>query len=307
MEKLCRKRMIRVGILLTLAILSITGVFTKFQQKVILPPAENYVEQSQEKALAAFITISVVKGLVAVIEGSDVVGIEVGDIVQPLYDAIDITWKLITASLASLYAIEVLLKLCTSLSTFFLSILFILLLLFQFTRKDTVKKAAYFTGILVFTFFLAIPLTLFISGKFSDSYSKPVREEFDLKMAEFETEYKARLSELQEGDLITLEGGDISLTNIQLPDINFPKFHLIKAIFTDMAGLIEELPDLLLRTGVSWLLDVIIVPIGLLLLLYKLAMLFTEALFGELKAEKLNRTLKKHLEKLKPTSISESK
>jgi len=87
--------MITAGILLTLAILSITGVLTSLQRIVILPPAENYVEASQEKALTAFITVSAVKGLIAVVEGSDVVGIEVGDVVQPLYDAIDITWKIL--------------------------------------------------------------------------------------------------------------------------------------------------------------------------------------------------------------------
>lgn len=289
--------MIQVGILLALAILSITGVLTKFQHKVILPPAENYVEASQEKALTAFITISVVKGLVAVVEGSDVVGIEVGDIVQPLYDAIDITWKLITLSLASLYAIEVLLLLCSSLGKFFLSILFILLLAFQFVKKDTIGKAAYFTGVLAFTFFLMIPLTLYISGFLSKQYSEPVKLEFEARMNQFETEYKARINEIQEGDLVTFEGG--SLGNLSLPRITFPKFYLVRAILIDMGELIEELPELLLRTGVTWLLDVVVIPLGLLLILYKLVFLFTQSLFGDIKAEKLNRTLKKHLEKLK--------
>lgn len=45
------------------------------------------------------------------------------------------------------------------------------------------------------------------------------------------------------------------------------------------------------------LLDVIIIPIGLLFLLYKLAILFTESLFGSARAEKLERTLRKYLEK----------
>ncbi len=140
MEKLCRKRMIRVGVLLALAVLSITGVLTSLQHRLILPPAKDYVEASQEKALTAFVAISVVKGLIAVIEGSDVVGIEVGDIVQPLYDAIDITWKILALSLGALYAIEVLLLLSSVLGKLFLSLLFILALGLQFTKKDILRK-----------------------------------------------------------------------------------------------------------------------------------------------------------------------
>jgi len=285
--------MIRVGILLALAILSISGVLTRFQRQVILPPAESYVTQSQEKALKAFVTISIVKGLVAVIEGSDVVGIEVGDIVQPLYDAIDITWKLITASLASLYAIEVLLTLCATLGKFFLSALFILALALQFAEKDTIKKAAYFSGILAFSFFIAIPVTLVLSGKLSENYSKPIQEQFDTRMEQFQTDFKARVDEIQNGDLISFEG------TITSPRISFPKYYIVQAILIDMGQLIEELPELLLRTGVTWLLDVVIIPLGLLLILYKLALLFTESLFGSAGTDRLDRTLKKYLEGIK--------
>lgn len=291
MEKPCRKKMITVGILLALAVLSVTGVLRSFQEKVILPSAENYVEESQEKALTAFVTISIVKGIVAVIEGSDVVGIEVGDLVQPLYDAIDITWRIITLSLASLYAVEVLLDLCAVLGQFTTSLLLVLLLVYQFARRQTIKKSALFTGMAAAAFFVGIPLTLSISGLYSRSYSEPTRQEFDAGMDEFQRQYEARLDLLREGDLITFEG------TIASPRITFPKYYIVQAILTDLQQLIETLPDLLIRTGVTWLLDVIIVPLGLLFILYKLIILFTQSAFGEVKAEKLDRTLRKYLEK----------
>lgn len=290
MEKLCRKRMINVGILLTLAILSLTGVLRTFQEKVILPSADNYVEESQEKALTAFITISIVKGIVAVIEGSDVVGIEVGDLVQPLYDAIDITWRIITLSLASLYVVEVLLDLCAILGQFTTSLLLILLLAYQFVKKETIKKSAYFTGMAAAAFFIGIPLTLYISGEFSKSFSEPTRQEFDTRMDEFQLQYESRLDLLREGDLITFEG------SITSPRITFPKYYIVQAILTDLQELIKTLPDLLLRTGVTWLLDVIIVPLGLLFILYRLAILYTQSAFNDAKAEKLDSTLKKYLD-----------
>lgn len=300
MEKLCRKRMIRVGVLLALAVLSITGVLTSLQHRLILPPAKDYVEASQEKALTAFVAISVVKGLIAVIEGSDVVGIEVGDIVQPLYDAIDITWKILALSLGALYAIEVLLLLSSVLGKLFLSLLFILALGLQFTKKDILRKAAGFTGILAFFFFIAIPATLAISGSLSQGYSKPVRDRFDQRMTEFQEEFKERLEDLKISrmeDFITITGGNISLTDFSLPTVSFPKYYVVQTILSDMSDMVEELPELLIRTGVTWLLDVIIIPIGLLFLLYKLAILFTESLFGGSRADKLDKTLRKYLEK----------
>lgn len=273
MEKLSRTRLIRVGVLLALAVLSVTGVFSSLQDRTILPPAREYVERSQEKALTAFITISVVKGLVAVVEGSDVVGIEVGDIVQPLYDAIDITWKVLAASLATLYALEVLLILCGTLGRFFLSVLFVILLSLQFTRGDILRRAAFSVGILAFFFFAAIPLTLVIGGRLSEGYSRPVRQQFDTRMEEFRQEFQVRVEEMQNGDLI--EFG--SWTD---PGISFPSFHIVMAVLTDMGELVKELPELLFRTGVTWLLDVAVIPMGLLFILYRLALLFMGSVFG---------------------------
>ncbi|HOP27110.1 MAG TPA: hypothetical protein PLM22_09170 [Candidatus Sabulitectum sp.] len=304
MEKPNKKRMITAGILLTLAILSITGVLTSLQRIVILPPAENYVEASQEKALTAFITVSAVKGLIAVVEGSDVVGIEVGDVVQPLYDAIDITWKILALSLGALYAIEILLGLSGVLGKVFLSSMFILALVTQFTKKTILRKAAVLTGALGLFFFVAVPITLAVSGSLSEGYSKPVRDRFDLSMTEFQESFQARLDELKVSrmeDFITVAGGSVEwhgvYPDISFPSISFPKYYIVQAILADMSDMVKELPELLIRTGVTWLLDVIIIPVGLLFLLYRLAILFTESLFGGAKADRLEKTLKKYLEK----------
>lgn len=273
MEKLNRTRLIRVGVLFALTVLSVTGVFSALQNRTILPPAREYVEQSQDKALTAFITISVVKGIVAVVEGSDVVGIEVGDIVQPLYDAIDITWKVLAASLATLYALEVLLILCGTIGRFFLSALFVILLALQFTGGDMLRRAAFSVGILAFFFFAAIPLTLVVAGYISEGYSKNVRLEFDSRMEEFRLEFQERVEEMQNGNMI--EFG--SWTD---PNISFPKFEVVKTILIDMKGLVEKLPELLFRTGVTWFLDVAVIPMGLLFILYKLALFFMGSVFG---------------------------
>lgn len=301
-----RHRTVTLSILFVLAILSITGVLTTLQQKVILPPAENYIEESQEKALTAFVTISIVKGLVAVVEGSDVAGIEVGDIVQPLYDSIDITWKLITASLATLYTLEIVLELCGFLGSVFLAIVFILLGVMQFTKRESLGKFTFFFGILAFSFYFAIPASLFLSGKLSSGYSADIQDEFDLRMGEFEENFESRLEEAKHAGLIDMEGWPPRLTgsfpnlDIEWPDlssISSPQYIVISGIVVDMKDLIDVLPELLLRTGATWLLDVMIIPLGMLFLLYRLALLFADSFLGSSRADKFEKAVTRSLEK----------
>jgi len=300
------KRVISISVLLLFSILAFSGVLTSFQKKVILPPAENYVEASQEKALAAFITISVVKGLVAVVEGSDVVGIEVGDIVQPLYDSIDITWKLIAASLATLYTLEIILKFCGLLGAIFLGILFILMGILQFTKKQQIRKFAHVFGVLAFSFYFAIPASLYLSGKLSGNYSAEIQEEFDRRTAEFKDNFESRLEDAKHADLVNIEGwppkitGSFPTINIEWPDlgsISSPQYQVMAGIVIDMKDLMNVLPELLLRTGVTWLLDVMIIPLGMLFLLYKLALLFTDSFLGSIRADKFEKAVSKSLEK----------
>ena len=305
MKVLNKKRLITVSLLLVFIILSLTGLMSSVQQELILPAAEDYVAESQEKALAAFVTISVVKGLVAVVEGSDVVGIEVGDIVQPLYDSIDITWKLITACLATLYALEVVLRMCGYLGSVFLTVLLILIGVTQFYSNDLLKKLAYFVGVLAFAFYLAIPVSLCFSGKISSSYSEGIQDEFELRMGEFEDSFSSRLEEAKSAGLIQMEGwpprveGSFPSFSIEWPDIgsvSSPQYQVIAGIIVDMKELIDVLPEVLLRTGVTWLLDVIVIPLGMLFLLYKLLLIFIESFLGSFRAHKFEKAVSKVLE-----------
>ncbi len=322
MFNLLRKnRIVSISLLLVLAILSFTKIVPGFQKKVILPQAQKYVEESQEKALIAFGTISVVKGLVAVVEGSDVVGIEVGDIVQPLYDAIDIAWKLIALSLTTLYAIGILLKLCGLLGSTFLGISCILSIIILWFKKESLQKYMYFFSTLAFLFFIGIPLSLYLSGKISNEYSNEIQQEFDTEMDSFQESFSLKIEELKTADFIDIQSSSIqvipsysgsSFWGASIPtglSIDWPsitsvtseKYQVIEQILVEMEGLIEKLPEVLFKTGVTWLLDVVVIPIGMLFLLYKLAVLFMNSFMSAAKADKFEKavanTLEKHLKK----------
>ena len=198
---------------------------------------------------------------------------------------------------------------CGFLGSFFLAISFTLLAVMQFAKKDSLRKFTYFFGVLAFSFYFAIPASLFLSGKLSSNYSADIQAEFDIRMEEFKVDFEGRLEQAKTAQLIHIDGWPPTITGsfppeIEWPDltsISSPQYDVIAGIIFDMKNMIEVLPELLLKTAVTWLLDVMIIPLGMLFLLYKLALLFTESFFGTIKAEKLERTLKKYLEIPKKT------
>ncbi|MCP4647202.1 MAG: hypothetical protein GY852_05605, partial [bacterium] len=173
-------------------------------------------------------------------------------------------------------------------------------------RNDALRKFTYFVGVLTFSFYLAIPSSLFVSGKLSSSYSAEVQDEFDLRMGEFEVNFESRLDEAKSAGLIDIEGWPPRITGsfpnfaIEWPDIgsvSSPQYQVIAGIMVDMKDLIDVLPEVLLRTAVTWLLDVMVIPLGMLFLLYKLAFLFIDSVFSTARAEKFEKTLSRILTK----------
>jgi len=94
-------------------ILCIFGIMDKIFEHTIFNFFKNltmpYLEKTYEESKKMFLTLSLLKGTTDIIEGSTVnvsmiVGmeIEIGDIVQPIYDMINILWKVSLASVVIL-------------------------------------------------------------------------------------------------------------------------------------------------------------------------------------------------------------
>ena len=80
-------------------------VFIDFGKNII----DNYLQKSYEESKKLFITLSLMKGTTDVIEGStinlnSIVGmdLQVGDMIQPVYDVINTIWKVSFASVVIL-------------------------------------------------------------------------------------------------------------------------------------------------------------------------------------------------------------
>ncbi len=103
MPSALKKCLVLVGLLAAL-IASATGSFDRALKWCGADRLEKanqiYLEGAFDKSLAGFLLLSTIKSGLAVVEGSDVgVGfhLELGDVVQPAYDYVDIAWR---ASLA---------------------------------------------------------------------------------------------------------------------------------------------------------------------------------------------------------------
>jgi hypothetical protein len=92
---------------------------------------ERYLDDAFQKALTGFVILSGIKSGLAVIEGSEVgVGfnLQVGDVVQPLYDYVDIAWRAAMAGGGVIAVMQMALKGLRLIDHWFLAVWLLLLL-----------------------------------------------------------------------------------------------------------------------------------------------------------------------------------
>ena len=107
-----KNKIIKIAIIVGI-LLCIFGLMNKIFEFTIFNFFKNmtkpYLERAYEESKKLFITLSLLKGTTDVIEGSTVnvnvilgMNIQIGDLVQPIYDIIDILWKISLASVVVL-------------------------------------------------------------------------------------------------------------------------------------------------------------------------------------------------------------
>ena len=231
-----------------------------------------YLDKTYDESKKLFLVLSLIKGTTDVIEGSTVnvsmilgMEIEVGDIVQPIYDIINILWKISLAStvilkLESLYFEIFKVKIANLL--IFISL--VSLLPYTFIKNTvtsifkSISKYSFF--ILVFIY-LVLPGSLlinsYISRYFEEEYKKPAIEKLDKSLDKL-NEVKDRLFTFEQSKSIFDVPGQINSTKEKVEDFN-------KEIVSVSKSLSENTP---LIIGIM-LLTTIILPILIILFLYK--------------------------------------
>lgn len=267
-------------ILKVLIILGITfcifGVMNVIFENTIFNLLKNltkpYLDKTYDESKRLFLVLSLIKGTTDVIEGSTVnvsmilgMEIEVGDIVQPIYDIINILWKISLAStvilkLESLYFEIFKVKIANLL--IFISLVSLLPYTFIKNKVTSIFKSIskYSFFILVFIY-LVLPGSLlinsYISRYFEEEYKKPAIEKLDRSLDKL-NEVKDRLFTFEQSKSIFDVPRQINSTKEKVEDFN-------KEIVSVSKSLSENTP---LIIGIM-LLTTIILPILIILFLYK--------------------------------------
>ncbi len=158
-----------------------------------------YLEASAKKSGGTFLTLSAIKGAISIFEGSTMGGeagatidVEIGDTVQPMYDFIDVAWKVTFASSAILLTMNLVLQIVFGWGSFWLLLLFLAVAVawtvrHQFPHQRVVssflgKLTRLFVAI-VMCIYIGLPLAVAGARHLSEQISAPM---IDQGVAEFE-------------------------------------------------------------------------------------------------------------------------
>lgn len=271
-----KTKILKVLIILGI-ILSVFGVLTKIFEITIYDflkkETEEYMLSAYNESKTLFLTLSVIKATMGVIEGSTInanavigVNIELGDIIEPVYDMVNILWK---TSLISV----VILKIETMYFNFFsiklitilLSSSLILIAPFVFFKNKLTKMLLRAGKYLFYTFlfiYLLIPFVLFLTSKtvgmMEEKYKVPAIQRIEQNVQNLNTSAE-NLFKLDEGT---------SIFNIKgQADSYKEKVNVFKEESVNVTSSISE--DVPLIIGIT-VFGYIILPILITLFLYKM-------------------------------------
>ena len=153
---------LKANIIIALILIMVTLSFAVVQKN------EQTVDKLVLDTTTSFISVSVIKGTADMIEGSTLFGIEVGDVVQPVLDSVNVVWKFLLCALAFWGCLKLFITLPT--------VLAIALLILAVVAYLMNKGMARF---MMFCSFICslIPFIIFGTGVIMNFCTEPLREE----------------------------------------------------------------------------------------------------------------------------------
>ena len=174
-----KARILKILVILGI-LLSVFGLLSKIFEITIFDflknESEEYMRNSYNQSKTLFLTLSVIKGTMGVIEGSTLnanavigVNLELGDIIEPVYEMINILWKTSLLSVVILKIETLYFGFFTmKLSSFLLSVTLIFIAPWVFVKNKATeilsRVSKYFFYLFLFIYLL-IPSVLFVTSK----------------------------------------------------------------------------------------------------------------------------------------------
>jgi hypothetical protein len=250
-----------------------------------------YIQQAYDRALNGFLILSGIKTGLAVIEGSEVgigFSLEVGDVVQTLYDYVNIAWRTALAGGTVLLLTRLTLQTITLIDHWCLAACLLFALLFFLARwllprwhrvsqmfREAILMATVFSLALYFMLPFSIAGAAFLSQKITQPLIETSHAGFDALRADFSSD---KLTHMLLSD--TPSEDDSMLSKLDLTA------HLAeaKARAEQMAEHFKsktaQVATLTIKLIAGYLFDCIIFPLSFFLVLYVFAKYMTRYLLG---------------------------
>ena len=285
------RRYLGIACLLVLGVLFVAGVGADMLRPLgmgrLQSGCRDYLDRSQSRAFTTFLTLSVIKGGLGVLEGSTAslsllgtgVEVEVGDMAQSAYDTVDFAWRVMLVSYVALFLAEVLVVLGEVAGDFLLGVACLVGAVYAFGRMRRRRgrwmrlcgRALSVLLVLSIALYLLLPVSLLVGSTLSDGIVEPIRRENQQALEELE-----RTVDVFQGDITRWPGR-------------------AKELIVGIGGLLESVVEGLLRLSVAYIVDVILVPLGLVIALCLLTRGFLRNLVGGSDAERLERAVRRSM------------
>jgi hypothetical protein len=271
-----KDKIIRIIVIVGI-LLCILGIMNKIFEFTIFNFFKNmtkpYLERAYEESKKLFITLSLLKGTTDVIEGSTVnvnvilgMNIQIGDLVQPIYDIIDILWKISLASVVVLKLETIYYEIFKmKLASILIFISLVTYFPYTFSKNmvtEALKKISKYTLLGLTFIYILLPGTILLSSAMSDYFEKEYKEPAVVRL----NQSLDKLNKVKD-DLFVMEQSK-NIFNIpgQIESTKNKFSNLGQEISNVSKDLADFTPVII---GIT-LLSYIIMPLLLLIFLYKL-------------------------------------
>ncbi len=235
-----------------------------------------YLENAFDKSLSGFLLLSSIKSGLAVVEGSEVgigFNLELGDIVQPVYDYVDIAWKAALAGGSIIVGMQLALESLTLIDHWSLAgLLFLLaaklLCSWLWPQRNGLhqgmREAVRFATTLTVACYLLLPLSVIGAAALSHHITRPMIEASHEELKRIEEELSPR--QVNQSSLADL--AEESLTNPSLKQKISETSAGIKKLISFLKTETDRIAALTLKLIAAYLFDCILFPLlfGLILI-----------------------------------------
>ena len=274
--KMNKDKIIRIIVIVGI-LLCILGIMNKIFEFTIFNFFKNmtkpYLERAYEESKKLFITLSLLKGTTDVIEGSTVnvnvilgMNIQIGDLVQPIYDIIDILWKISLASVVVLKLETIYYEIFKmKLASILIFISLVTYLPYTFSKNmvtEVLKKISKYTLLGLTFIYILLPGTILLSSAMSDYFEKEYKEPAVVRL----NQSLDKLNKVKDDLFVMEQSKNIFNIPSQIESTKNKFSNLGQEISNVSKDLADFTPVII---GIT-LLSYIIMPLLLLIFLYKL-------------------------------------